>query len=218
MQNVQNAIINAFTAANKGYIARNGAKAKLAANGFQDDVSAGLKTFNEMTIPQMQKLASYGIDWARVGDYIANCSNVKIARRSAQLPLFVMTGDPKYCTGSTKTAFLIYCALHANAKTKDALRFAATGKGNESTSDEISVQRARAVLRAFGAVNGSSYDTQASVSAKDGGLLDMFGLITPWAKGDRMPEIIDCTFGRAIGAFLEGLTDGQIELFAAPRK
>lgn len=215
MQTTIEQINNAFIAANRAYVARNGANAKLGKTGMQNDIAAGLSVFSQFTNEQIKTLASYGIDWANVSKGIASATNVKIARRLPQfLGFIVSAGDARYLQGSAKTALLEYCALHAGARSKDALRFASTGKGNESTSDEISVQRARAVLKAFGSVKPSSRETQASVSFSKGGLLDILGMVTPWAKGDTMPALIDCKLGRALGALLAGLSESQIQLWA----
>ena len=215
MQAIQNAVQGAFDTANRAYVARNTGRAVLNKSGMQPDIAAGLAVFKGFTPAQFDALASYGIDWASVAQGIAGASNVKIARRLPQFLGFIVTGgDARYLQGSAKTALLEYCALHAGACTKDALRFASTGRGNESTSDEISVSRARAVMRAFGTVKASSRETQASVTFSRGGILDILGMVSPWAKGATMPVLIDCKIGRALGAMLAGLSDSQIELWA----
>lgn len=207
-------IKTAFATANSAYVSRNPEKGEALKGNMQDDIKAGLAVFLEFSPAQVSQLGKLGVSWANVGQGLGAATNVKVARRLPQFLGFAITGDGRYLKGSTKTAILEYCALCIGAKTKDALRFASTGKGDENTSDVINVAKARALRDAFGAVKASSRDTQASVSFSKGGLLHLLGLVEPWAKGDTMPAPVDCKLARTLNALINGATQGQIELWA----
>lgn len=221
MQNVQiiETVKTAFATANKGYCARNPEKGEALKGNLQEDIKAGFAVFAEFTPSQITALGKLGVNWERVASMLGSASNVKIARRLPQFIGFIITGDGKYLKASAQTALIEYCALCIGAKTKEALRFASTGKGDESTSDVINVSRARDIQKAFGKVNSSSRETQASVSFSKGGILDILGLVTPWGRGaDAMPTPQDCKLARALNALINNATDGQIELWASQSK
>ena len=221
---MQNEIINtiktAFAAQDARYKQnpKNAQAVEKLGTKMQPDIQAGLATFLALTPGQVGALAKLGIDWGKVSEGLSRATNVKVARRLPQFVAFIISGDARYLQGSAQTALLEYCALCIGAKTKEALRFASTGKGDENTSDQINVSKARTLRNAFGEVKSSSRDTQASVSFSKGGLLDILGLVTPWAKGDTMPTPVDCKLSRALNSLVNSATESQIELWAATAK
>lgn len=206
---------NAFAQANAGYLTRNPEMRATLGDKMQGDVAAGLKVFENLTAPQLDTLAQLGVDWDRFAKYLANCSNVKVAKRMPMFVAFIVTSDARYLKGSAQTALLEWAGLCIGAKNKDALRFASTGKGDENTSDSIPVARARALQKAFGRVGASSRDTQASVSFSKGGMLDGLGMVTPWAKGDTMPGLVDCKLNRALTMLVSSASDTTLDAWAA---
>lgn len=232
MQNQINAIERAFNSANiawakrparptdKGEVTELKARILAGSGEFQADIYAGLKTFKSFTPAHMQGLEQLGVNWEKVAKGLQDATNVKIARRLPQFLLFIMTQDSKLLQGSALTGLLEFCGLAIGAKTKEALFFASTGKGNENTSDVINVSRARAIRNAFGEVDTSSRGTQASVAFSKGGMLDILGIVTPWAKGqgeDKMPAIVDCGLSRALCYLIENTTDTKLDSWVQNR-
>lgn len=187
----------------------------LAGSGeMQSDIMNGLKTFKNMTPANMQSLEQLGVDWGAVEKGLINTTNVKIARRLPQFLAFMVLHDAKYLAGSVLVAVLEFCGLAVGAKTKDALLFASTNKGNENTSDVINVARIRKVQSVLGKRDASSRPTQASVTFSKGGILDILGIVKPWGRGnsaEAMPVIVDTPLTRALCYLLETASDAKLD-------
>lgn len=218
MKNAQNTqfatIETAYSKANSAYNARHNSESTT----MQKDIAKGLSVFASFSEGQFLALEKMGIDWASIEKGIAQATNVKVAMRLPMFLAFIVSGNGAMLKGSAQTALIEYCALMLGAKTKDALRFASTGKGDENTSDEINIAKARLIQKAFSTVSVGSRDTQASVSFSKGGLLSVLGMVTPWAKGATMPGIIDCKLSRALSSLISTATDNTINLWATQAK
>lgn len=162
-----------FTAANSAYIARSGAGAKLNSKGFQSDIASGLNLFSRFTDAQWADLSSLNVDFLPSAE---KTKNVKTLKRLPSLLLFAIAGDVRDLKGSARTCALEVCALLYGAKSREALHFSATGKGNENTSDQIDTAKARKVMRVMGAIGASTEPTQNSVSFAAGNLGDVLNI------------------------------------------
>lgn len=207
--------VELFTRANAAYVARHATDANVDKDGFNPSIKQGLAYAKALTENQLETLAKLGVDWESVANGIAGASNVKKAMRAPLLLRFIVSGDTTALQGSAQTAMLAFCSLIIGAKGKSGLHFGVTGRGDENTSDEISVQRARAVQKAFGSVGVSTAPTQLSVAFSKGGLLPMLGLCDAWEKGaDKpLPAINQSSkLAKAMIKLIGSLTDQTIEL------
>ncbi len=199
-------IRNAYALGNAAYRARNpesGTDSK--------DIANGLARFERFSAAQWAGIAALGID-ASIVEGIANTGNVKVLLRLPQLIDYLVTGDHRALQGSAKTAVVEALAIEAGAKTRDALRFAATGKGDENTSDQIDVSKARAFVRALGGtlISASTEPTQNSVAFARGNLLAILGIAH---KTDRrgMPELNrDSGLYRAIAKHVNRISERDL--------
>lgn len=213
MQNVNFKTV--FENANRAYEKRN----NVTLDKMQSDLAYGLKVCESMTEPQLKALAQLGVNWDQVAGFIGSASNVKKAKRLPQFLKFIVTADGNNLQGSAKTALIAFCALMIGAKNKNGLKFTATGKGDEMTSDSVTIEKARKIQKLVGKVEPGSYGTQVSVSLSDGGILPALGICAQWSgKGDsaKLPELnLDNKLTVALVKMISTVSDGQIELWAA---
>lgn len=212
MQNIN--FVELFARANSAYVARGGNNLN-PKTGLNPDIEKGMRYAQSLTAPQLETLAKLGCDWGQVANGIATATNIKKAMRAPLLLKFIVTGDGAALQGSAQTALLGFCALMIGAKNRNGLNFTVTGKGDENTSDSVSLQRARAVQQAFGKVGASTAPTQLSVAFSVGGLLPMLGLCAPMPKGAPLPEIADSKLAKALVMLISQASDSKIELWAA---
>lgn len=211
-----NTIKNALIAANAAYIARKGANAKLNKNGLQEDIASAIDTLGKLapaTIALFPTFCDVGIACKRIGE----STNVKKALRALDVLSLLATDDMKYCRASAKVFVIEYAGLLcANVKTREGLRFVATGKGDENTSDSVSVSKARALRNALGATGITSVQTQESVAWSNGGLGEILQATVPGtgARGKRAEIVQDAPLLTVLNAWFAKLTDGKIALIA----
>lgn len=209
-------IKNAIVAANASYIARTPeADRNMNKAGVQKDLAQALDIANKVDAHVWAGVDKFGVG-AQIVEAIKGTTNTKKPMRILQAVLFALTSDGRYLKGSSKTFLLQFCALAAcGAKTRAALAFAATGKGDESTSDEISVSKSKLILRKFGAIGGGSESTQNSVSFSKGGIAESLGVAIK-EKRTGMPVInLDNKVAQALDEIVKGMTDGKLALIHA---
>lgn len=177
MLNIESVTV-AMVAQNQSYIARKGINAALNKNGMQGDIADGLKHWVGFTVPMYDELSKVGITEEQVITGIKNTRNVKVALRLPQILAFIATGSVTHLQGSAKTLFYEVGALAMGAKTRAALFFAATGKGDENTSDVINVPAIRKLQKVAGLIGATTEQTQNSVSFAKDNLGDVLGIAT----------------------------------------
>lgn len=219
-------IADSLARVNAGYIARHTANPASrsyknacelqATGGTQSDVASAIVSFSRFTDAQIVELQKLGVDWSRiVANFSSGNTAVKVAKRLPQFLLFVITGDIAELQGSALLGMVEFCGLGIGAKNKNGLRFAATGKGNEHTSDAIDTSRATKIRKAFGATKNASASTQESVTFSQGGMLDTLGIATAHGRGENaIALIVDCQLSRSILHMIDSATDGVLEGWA----
>lgn len=147
-------------------------KPNLAKTGIQSDIQAGLNQWSKFTAAQWSACAA--LFDADTLSMIEKTGNVKTLLRLPSLIEFCITGDRRALQGSAKVAVAALVGLGTGAKTREALSFASTGRGNEHTSDVIDTAKSALVRKALGFIVGPSTEpTQYSVAFGDGNLCDM---------------------------------------------
>lgn len=211
----QTSIVTALNSANSAYIARKGASANLNKSGFNPDINKALQIVALITDAQIKAISALEID-AQIIAGLKDATNTKKPMRTLQALMFTITGNGAYLKGSARTFLIEFCALViAGAKTRSALAYSATGKGDDSTSDEINVTKARMINRAFGAIGVSTEQTQNSVSFSKGGIAETLGIARKTARQD-MPVIdLSNKVAQALNAMVAGMTDSKINLIVA---
>lgn len=212
----QKSTVLALVAANATYVARTGSAAKVNASGVQPDIAHAIKTVEAFTAPQWDALNALGVSDA-VNKGIKGASNVKVCKRIAQVLGFIATGDARYIKGSARTFLIDVAALHlAGAKSRDAMRYASTGKGNESTSDEINVSVARGLHR-LGCTAPASEATQYSVSFAANGMGAILGVATKTGRGALPVVNVESPFFAPIIARVGALTSLDAQIIAGDK-
>jgi hypothetical protein len=154
------------------------------------DLQRAIEMINAFTEPQIEELNKYGFaaDFAKVA---RSATNIKVSMRIPYLAGFIAAGDGKYLQGSLKTyAIEAWAVCRGNAKTRDAMKFYATGKGNENTSDECNTS-AREAIRTIGLVHAGSESTQNSVAFSSRGLANVGKAFTRPAMKNAVPVPCD---------------------------
>lgn len=205
------AINTAYNAQNVNYIARKGASAKLNKSGMQSDISKGMGHFTAFTAPMFDAITALGISEQQICDGIKKTRNVKVALRLPQLLAFIASGSVDYLQGSAKTCLYETAALVMGAKTRAALFFAATGKGDENTSDVISVARVRKLQKLAGLIGASTEQTQNSVSFAHDNLGDVLGIAHKAGRTDLPVINADSPVLLALIKRIDALTDLDLE-------
>ncbi len=208
-------IINAVMSANAQYITRKGATANLNKSGINPDLQKALDIVRDIPDGQFVAIKKLEIE-TRLIDGIKSATNTKKPMRIMQALLFTISGNGVFLKSSAKTFILEFCGLViGNAKTREALAFSATGKGNENTSDEIRIAKARAIQKAFGLISAQSEQTQNSVSFSAGGIADTLGIATK-EKRTGMPVVnLDNKVAQALDAMISAMTDSKLQLIVA---
>lgn len=212
-------MMNALVAANAAYIARN-AKPVLNDAGIQKDIAGAMVTVNRFSEENITALSEC-CDLKEALRLIGQSTNVKKALRAIDVLALLAFDNLNYMRSSAKVFVIEYAGLYiAEPKTRNGLRFIATGKGNENTSDEVKVTQAGKLRKALGATSESSVLTQESVSWSKGGLGEILGAIVPGtgARGKK-PEIVEnAPILTAFDKWFSKLTDGKIALIAQMSK
>lgn len=210
-------IKTAIAAANAAYIARTPEADRNMIKGgdMQKDLAQAWAIASKVDNHVWGGIDAMGVG-AQIIEGIKGATNTKKPMRILQAALFAQTTDGRYLKGSAKTFLLQFCALAAcGAKTRSSLFFAATGKGDESTSDEISVSKSKLILRKFGGIGEGSESTQNSVSFSKGGIAETLGVAVK-DKRTGMPAInLDNKVAQALDAIVKGMTDGKLALIHA---
>lgn len=212
---MKDAIVTAIVTANAQYIARKSAKANLNKVGINPDLQKALEIVRAVPDGQWGAIKKLEVE-ARLLDGIKNATNTKKPMRILQALLFTVSGNGEFLKSSAKTFILEFCGLViGGAKTRDALAFSATGKGNENTSSEIKIARARAIQKAFGIVSAQSEQTQNSVAFSAGGIADTLGIATK-EKRTGMPVVnLDNKVAQALDAMISAMSDDKLNLIVA---
>lgn len=205
----------ALFAANAAYVARKGEKANVNKAGVNPDLAKALSIAGKVAPAQWAAIEALDVA-PQLLKGLTDATNTKKPMRTLQAVLFALTGAGEYLKGSARTFILEFCGLAiAGAKTRAGLAFCATGKGNESTSDEVKMQKARAIIRAFGAVGVSTESTQNSVAFSAGGIAATLG-VAHKGKRSGMPEInLENKVAQALDKIVSGMTDGKLALLVA---
>lgn len=216
MQNLNiETVKSALFAANAAYKARKGESANLNKSGINPDIAKALTIAGKVAPAQWVAIEALDVGESIIKG-LTDATNTKKPMRTLQAVLFALTGSGEYLKGSARTFILEFCGLAiAGAKTRAGLAFCATGKGNESTSDEVKIQKARAIMRAFGQVGVSTESTQNSVAFSAGGIAATLGVAV---KGRRsgMPEInLENKVAQALDNIVKGMSDGKLALLVA---
>lgn len=204
---------NALAAANVAYVARKGETANINKTGINPDIAGAAKLVAALTAPQL----------ARINELVPNlpaaikdATSTKKPLRTLQALLFSITGDGNFIKGSARTFFLEYLGLAlAGAKTRDGLAYSATGKGNESTSDEVKVSQVKKIQKAFGAVGVSTEATQNSVAFSKGGIAEALGVARKDSRKGMPIVDLNAPVTIALDETIKTMTDGKIALIVA---
>lgn len=216
---MKNAIINALTAANVSYIARTPAeKQNLTKTGIQKDIARAMGIANNISDAQASAIKALEVE-DRIMSGINGATNTKKPMRTLEAVLFSITGDGRFLKGSAKTFILEFCGLViAQPKTRAGLAFCATGKGNESTSDEVKVSQARKIIKAFGEIGVSTESTQNSVSFSKGGIADVLGIARKDSRTGLPVVNLENKVAQKLDEIVKGMTDGKLALLVAQSK
>lgn len=201
--------------ANAAYVARAGETANLNKAGINPDLSKALAIVEALAEGQEQAIKALGIE-SRLIEGIKQSTNTKKPMRIMQALGFTVSGDGKFLKGSARTFLLEFCGLViAGAKSRDALAYCATGKGNENTSDTVKVGQARKIMQAFGKVSAQSEQTQNSVSFSKGGIADTLG-IAHKEKRTGLPVVdLSNAVAQKLDDMVRTMTDGKLALIVA---
>lgn len=207
---------SAITHANAQYKTRKGASANIDKSGYNPDLAKAYKIAANLNEAQLIAICELEIAEKLVAG-LKDASNTKKPMRTLQAIMFTLTGSGSHLKGSAKTFLLEYCGLVvAGAKNRAGLRFCATGKGDDNTSDEVfSTAKARKLLNAFGAVSVASESTQNSVSFSKGGIAETLGLTKKDSRTGLPTVNPESKVTVALNAIIEKLTDSQISLIVA---
>lgn len=208
---IKTELVRALESANTAYLSRTPESArKVNKAGIQPDIAHALGTVEQIAPPQWDVLESLNIgrDMVRA----INNAPVKVGKRFAQVLAVLAGGDAaRHLKGSARTLFLAVGAVCvAGAKGRDGLQFAVTGKGNEHSSDQVSLAVARK-MRKLGVTSPASFATQYSVCFAPSGMGAALGIGRKGKKGE-MPEVNqDAPMTRAILARIASLTDEETQ-------
>lgn len=208
-------LTNAVISANTAYSTRKGANAVLNAKGIQADLSVALDIIAGLTDGQISAISALEIT-PKIIAGLHDATNTKKPMRTLQGLLFALTGDGKFLKGSARTFILEFCGLVVGgAKTRAGLAFCATGKGDESTSDEVKIIKARQIMKVFGVVSASSEQTQNSVAFSRGGIAETLGVARKDTRTG-MPVInLENRVALALDAIVRNMTDSKLALIVA---
>lgn len=177
MQNQQvtltiEAVHRALVKGNERYVRDNGYEAGTVS----PDLHKASKFIDDTVIAYAAKLAAQSkLDQQSIIDAIANVLPVKASMR--MLEFWACLAAKNYQRLDAVTALEILSAAYAGATSRDAVRFAATGKGNESTSDEVpGIETVRKLQRVMRKVSTGTEGTQNSRSFGKAGFCRILGM------------------------------------------
>lgn len=208
-------ITNSLTSAHTAYLARKGEKANTGKTGINPDFAKAFKIASGITDAQLSVINDFGINDSIING-LRDATNSKKPMRTLQALLYVVTGDGQYLRGSAKTFMLEFCGLTlAGAKTRSALAFSATGRGNENTSDEIKIAKARAIMKKLSTIGVSSESTQNSVAFSKGGIAEVLGVARKDSRTGMPVVNLDNKVAVKLDAIIRDMTDGKLELLVS---
>lgn len=203
---LKNAVSQALENATGEYVKRN-KTVKLNSKGIQPDIAHAMGTFSRMSDAQWEALAA--LDLARDAMKGLRSAPVKVIKRILQV-FDVTSGKPANVDtlgGGARTLYLCTGAIvSAGCTGRDGLQFAVTGKGNEHSSDQVSLAVARKMQK-LGVTSPASFATQYSVCFAQSGMGHFLGMGTKGKKG-MLPDLVkDAPFTKAILARIVNLTE-----------
>lgn len=210
-------LINALVSSNARYIART-ANPSLNKVGINPSIASAIDIANKLTDAQAGEIEKLGLR-SLLLDSIATQTNVKKPVRTLQALLFTLTGNGSFLQASARTFVLEYCGIiTGEVKTRAALAFVATGKGDENTSDSVKVNQASKIRRAFGVVSAGTEPTQNSVSFSAGGIGEALGLTMRKEKRTALPVAVaveNNPVALALDSIIKTMTDNKLALIVA---
>jgi hypothetical protein len=181
-------LVAACMKANAAYVTRTPG-AVVNAAGIQPDVQSGIKTLESLTAAQWEAINALDIakDFVRA----IEGAPVKVVKRFPQFLAFLASGDHRMLAGSARTAVLVTGAVAlCDAKNVNGIRYVATGRGDDNTSDSVSMVKVRANIAAIlGRTAASSFATQYSVAYGKNGLCCALGMGSKGASKGAVPSL-----------------------------
>jgi len=140
------------------------------------DIRKGAKFLDEIVIAHFAgMLEQSGIDAGVVLQSIETTLPMKAIMRMCEFAHALSAGD--YRKLDATTVLTILACGQAGARTRDAITFAVTGKGNESTSDEVrDIEQVRRLQKLFPKVGSGTEPTQVSRSFGKNGFCGALGI------------------------------------------
>jgi hypothetical protein len=135
-------------------------------------------------------LTDAGIDAQALCDRIAKSQPVKATMRMCEFFNALHSGDYKLLDATT--VLTILANVRAGAKTRDAIAFSVTGRGDDNTSDQVrSVERIKRLQKLFPKVGAGTEPTQVSRSFGERGFAGDLGIgrFERDAHGQRMLKV-----------------------------
>lgn len=220
MQTVNaNTITQGFAKANQAYIARCEARGKtpnLNKEGFNPDLKRGMSDLLMMSDIQLSHAQTLGVDFDAMINGIAKAPNVKKALRVVHFVRGLATGDLSEFTGSAKTALFCFAGIVLGASNRAGLRYLATGKGDEMSSEYLVTGKGRTIRALMGGIHKATFDTQCSVAMSDGGIFPILGISEPMkGKNAATPkDLIDAPITASVYEFLNKISDNDFTEWA----
>lgn len=207
---------DAIAHANGQYKARKGSSANLGKTGYNPDLAKAHKIVTGLTEGQLKEIAELNISDALLAG-LKDASNTKKPMRTMQAVLFTITGSGSFLKGSAKTFLLEFCGLViAGAKTRQGMKFCATGKGYQGDSDEVySTAKARKLVAMFSAVSSASESTQNSVSFSKGGIAETLGVAKKDSRTGLPVVNLENKVTQKLNSIIEKMSDSSMTLLVA---
>lgn len=209
----------ALANANALYIARckkDGVTPEVNKYGISGNIATAQRKCAMFTETHLREIAAMGINDIFLKG-LQDASSIKKPMRIAQTLLFALTGNGQHVQSSVKTFLLQYLAVTVcGAKNRAGMKYAATGIGNNNSSDDMSNTANALKLREKlgGKVGLGSVETQGSVGFSVGGIGESLGLSKNDGRG--LPVINwESPVMKKLDTLISKLTDGAIDLIAA---
>lgn len=167
---------DALTSANERYLA--GSPCDKSGNPLtrSADIAKGRKFIDAAVVDSFALLLQQsGIDAWEICTATEKVLPMKAIMRMCEFAHALSAGD--YRKLDATTVLTILACAQSGAKTRDAVSFAVTGKGNESTSDEVrDIEQVRRLQKLFAKVGSGTEPTQVSRSFGKNGFCVALGL------------------------------------------
>lgn len=204
----------ALNAAEARWYANRDAKTIAAGIEKSDDIKDARKWLTAKTVEFINaNLAGMNLKPEQLLNAVANDLGVKAQKRMIEFFNAIHAGEYRKLDGVT--ALSVLSSVHAGAKTREAIHFASTGKGDENTSDQVkNIALVRKLQRALGQVGASTEPTQCSRSFGKNGFCKAINLamIGRTDKGEKefMTNTDNVLFG-ILTKMIETATDTTLE-------